>query len=190
MSAENLTNIQQPSEAEAVARTLPKVEARFDPERMSLLLGLEGEHLDPGLSEKLTSHGFEPKEDLHMTAIGFKNGRTLVKALKAMPDAQRQVAMDTISSAAQNTDWNITPNGQFFGLEKQYDGEETPRRSLVEMVDCPQLGEFYGLIGSVVPGLDLEVPLAHITLGTEGNPSGVRIDNVAELQQFGQSIEL
>src|SRR5579872_3309486 len=106
----------QPAYKEAIDKTPPKVEVKFDEKKMTLLLGLEGQVIDSGLSEKLASHGFKPKDELHMTVLGFKDGGKLVKALKAMSETERQTALDTITTAAQNTEWNVTPNGQYMGL--------------------------------------------------------------------------
>lgn len=168
----------------------PNVEVKFDEKNMTLLLGLSKELVDPEVSAKLSEQEFEPKSELHMTAISFRKGNIIKKALKKLDETQRQIAIDAIRDFANNAEWDITPTGEFYAIEKSYDGEEMPRRSLVELVDCPQLAELYDKIRAMAPDLELDAPPAHITLGTQNHPQGIAINSVAELQQFGQPVQL
>ena len=166
------------------------IEVKFDAKKMTLLLGLSGQSVDSSTAQKLNANGFQPKEELHVTVLSFKNGNKVAKALKALPQDERQARIDTINVAAQVTEWSISPTGEMYGIEKQYDGEDEPRRSLVELVDCPQITAFYDTVASVVPAVELEIPPAHVTLGTQGNPQGIALNSQEELSQFGHRVEL
>lgn len=166
------------------------IEVKFDAKKMTLLLGLSGESVDARTAEKLKANDFEPKEELHVTVLSFKNGNKIAKALKALPEAERQGRIDVITAAAQATEWGVSPTGELYGVEKQYDGEDEPRRSVVELVDCPQITGFYDTVISAVPGVELEVPPAHVTLGTQGNPQGIALNTQEELRQLGHRLEL
>jgi hypothetical protein len=165
------------------------IEVKFDAKKMTLLLGLS-ESVDPSTAEKLKANAFDPKEELHVTILGFKNGGKIAKALKALPEDERQARVDAITAAAQDTEWSVSPTGELYGIEKQYDGEDEPRRSVVELVDCPQVTGFYDTVTSAVPGVELEVPPTHVTLGTQGNPQGIGLNSPDELSQLGHRLEL
>lgn len=166
------------------------IEVKFCAKNMTLLLGLANESVNSQTADKLKAKGFLPKEELHVTVLSFKSGNKLAKALKALPVDERQAKIDTISSVANATDWEIRPTGKLYGVEKQYDGEDEPRRSVVELVDCPQIAGFFDTVTAAIPGVELELPPAHVTLGTQGNPQGIALNAQEDLIQFGHRLEL
>lgn len=111
---------EQPLEdRERIDKNPPKsVGVDFNPKAMSMKLDLHDESIDPDLSERLKKIGFEPKDALHLTAISFKNGNKLAKALKKMSETERPAAIDTIRAFAESSEWNIIPTGEFFAIEK------------------------------------------------------------------------
>lgn len=159
------------------------VEVRFDPKRGTLLLSLGGEeNLDPSFTETAVAEGFEPKSELHMTVIGFKQGRLLQKAIKNDPELAEQ-----ITQLANNTEWNIQPTGEKWHLTRQYDGEEVPRESIIEIVSCPEADEFIESLENIT-GLGIEEQPPHVTLATRGNPQGIGVNTADDIINNGIKI--
>ncbi len=157
------------------------VEVRFDAKTGTLLLGLGGkERLDPQFLEDAESNGFCAKDELHMTVIGFKQGKQLMKAIKQYPELA-----DKIATLAGETEWGIQPTGERYNLTKQYEGEDTPRQSIIEMVACPGGESFIGQLNTLT-GLQLEEQPPHVTLATQGNPQGIGINTGQDIIDLGQ----
>ncbi len=160
-----------------------KVEARFNAKRGILLLGIGGrERLDESFVADLESQDYTPKDELHMTVIGFKQGNQLKKVLKYNPELTAQVA-----ALAEKTEWDILPTGEKYLLTKQYEGEVIPRQSIIEMVSCPG-GEGFIRQLNTLTGLQLEEQPPHVTLATRGNPQGIGVNTGQDIADFGQRI--
>ncbi len=159
------------------------VEVHFNAKTGTLLLGLGGkERLDPQFLEDAKSNGFTPKDELHMTVIGFKQGKQLQKAIKQNPELAVKLA-----TLAGETEWGIQPTGERYNLTKQYEGEDIPRQSIIEIVTCPGSEIFIGQLNALT-GMQLEEQPPHVTLATQGNPQGIGINTGQDIIDLGQRI--
>lgn len=150
----------------------------FDAVKNTLLLDLDNNAVDlDKLKELAEKNGFEPKTEFHITVLGFKNGSEVKKALKALPEPERQNAIEQIKSIVDSTDWNFTFEDQRFHLSKEYitqnpknKGEELKekRESYIQMINLPGMEIFYDKLNAIL-GTNLEAPPAHITLYTSGD---------------------
>lgn len=174
-------------ESEAVKSQSEKqgegIEVRFDGKTGTLLLGLGGaERLDQQSQTDTKEQGFTIKDQLHLTVIGFKQGSQLKKAIKENP-----LLEDQITALALNIEWGVEPTGERYMLTKQYENEEAPRQSIIEMVSCPG-GEAFVEQLNTLTGLQLEEQPPHVTLATKGNPQGIGINTAADILAAGQRI--
>ncbi len=163
--------------------TIKPLEVRFDAKTGTLLLGLGGQELiDPDVIEATESEGFKPKDELHLTILGFKQGKLLKAAIKANPELAT-----SIEELAAKADWGIQPTGERYKLKKPYEGEETPRESIIEMLQCPGAEKFLASINELT-GLELQEQPHHVTLLTKGNPQGIGITTAQEIIELGERV--
>ena len=156
---------------------------RFDAKSGTLLLSLGSEEIvDPGVKEAAEAEGFEIKDKLHLTVIGFKQGKLLKAALKANPELATE-----IEELAMTAAWGVKLTGERYKLSKLYDGEDTPRESIIEMLQCSGIEDFFTRINSLT-GLDLHEQPPHVTLFTKGNPKGIGITSAEEIEELGKPI--
>lgn len=163
--------------------TIKPLDVRFDAKTGTLLLGIgDKEMIDPGLLEATEPEGFKPKDELHLTIIGFKQGKLLKAAMKANPELATKI--EELATAAE---WGIKPTGERYKLSKLYEGEEAPRESIIEMLQCPGAENFFASINELT-GLELQEQPPHVTLLTKGNPQGIGITTAQEIIELGERV--
>ena len=150
----------------------------FDEGKNTLLLDLDKNSVDLDATRELAEkNGFEQKGEFHITVLGFKNGGEVKKALKALPEAERQNTILQIKSLVDSTDWSFVFEPQRFHISKEYVSPDPKnkgaelrerRESYIQMVNLPGMKIFYDKLNSIL-GTNLEVPPAHITLYTGGD---------------------
>ena len=170
----------------------------FDEGKNTLLLNLEKDSVDLSALEELAQkNGFEAKGDFHITILGFKNGGEVKKALKTLPEAERQSKLLQIKSLAESTDWKFILEPQRYHISKEYvipdpknKGAELreQRESYIQMVSLPGMRIFYDQLNAIL-GTNLEAPPAHITLYTGGSDKekskmGIGINTQDEFQKL------
>mgnify|MGYP001608645131 FL=1 len=150
----------------------------FDEGKNTLLLDLDKSTVDlDAIKELAEKKGFEQKGEFHITVLGFKNGGEVKKALKALPEPERQNALVQIKSLVDSTDWNFTFDPKRYHISKEYVSPDPKnkgaelrerRESYIQMVDLPGMKIFYDKLNAIL-GTNLEAPPAHITLYTGGD---------------------
>ena len=155
----------------------------FDPKVGTLLLGLGGiENLAPNLLEDISKLGFTPKAELHLTIIGYKQGNMLKRVIIDNPELAEKIAI-----LAQSIDWNIQSTKERYMLTKQYNGEDTQRQSIIEMVICLENEDFINQLNTIT-GLNLEEQPPHVTVATKGNPQGIGINTYQDIVSLGEKL--
>ncbi len=166
----------------AVDETKERATPRFDAKTGTILLDIRDETLiDSDEAAQLAAEGFQPKVELHQTVIGFKQGRQIKKAIKARPELADQIA-----ELAETTEWGAQPTGERYRLRKQYEGEDEPRESIIEMVETPGAGGFIAQLNELT-GLALEEQPPHVTLYTKGNPQGIGVNTAQDIIDLSQT---
>lgn len=123
---------------------------------------------------------FQAKADLHVTVVGFRLARKIKKAIKHTPELKEQ-----LDKLVASTNWSFAPTSSFFQLRKTYGtppitGQpENTRHSIVQMLNMPGLVTFYAKLGTLL-GEKIDVPPAHLTLFTSGDPAGIGVASVSE----------
>lgn len=145
----------------------------------------------PEVIAYLQVNGYQPKQDSHITVIGFQNGRKL----KNLTPAQLQ----EIATMVSTTRFGYSELPEGYAITKEYPPdpqkpgtEKEVRESVIQMVRVPNVTQFLQTVQERF-GIQLEEPPLHITLATKGsNPkthmTGVGISTRAELQALGRSI--
>lgn len=120
--------------------------------------------------------GFEKKDEFHLTILGFKNGRAILKALKTLPDEERHARLAEVRELVQNTEWRLGSGGTLYHISKEYrqpdpkapGGEIVEQReAYVQLLDLQGIDHFYAELNRLL-GLDLKSPPTHLTLYTKG----------------------
>ena len=150
----------------------------FDEGKNTLLLNIDKSTIElSGIQEMAEKNGFDQKGEFHITVLGFKNGGEVKKALKALPEAERQNALSQIKSLVDSTDWSFALEPKRYHISKEYvtpdpknKGAELKERreSYIQMVYLPGMKIFYEKLNSIL-GTNLEAPPAHTTLYTGGD---------------------
>lgn len=165
------------------SEAIKPLDVRFDAKTGTLLLGLGGEEIiDPDVMGAAESEGFKPKDEFHLTVIGFKQGKLLKAAIKANPELAASV-----EKLATEIEWGIQPTGERYKLSKLYEGEDAPRESIIEMLQCPGAENFFASINELT-GLELQEQPPHVTLLTKGNPQGIGITTAEEIKELGERV--
>lgn len=169
----------------------PHFEVNPETGRNSLLLPLSDTKIvDPRILEELSAKGFRAKTEFHVTAFDDKPGTKVALIIHGLDEARQAEIFDFIQKTAEQDQWEISPRDEFYLMEKQYEGEEVPRRSVIQMVDSPELDVFYAALNGFLPqGSEIEAPPAHITLATQGSPRGIGISKAVDIQQYGHRLE-
>lgn len=114
------------------------------------------------------------KSEIHLTIIGSSTAKAILSFLeKSAPDARENI-LSKIQDLAQHTNWKLNFKPEFYYIKKEYNdtdldnpGKIIPeiRESIIQMANVENLEEFYVQLEKII-GLELEVPLPHITLFT------------------------
>lgn len=166
-------------------------------EKFTLTLGVSQTDVDlEELKDKAQAEGFEPKEDFHITLIGFKPGKTILEALEKMPNHERIFKGNQIQKLIDNTDWSFEMLPKKYHLKKEYQfknydtGEVIPktRESYVQMIELKSIADFYEQLNKILR-TNLEIQLPHLTLYTKGtdpekSKMGIGINSEKELNEL------
>ncbi len=150
----------------------------FEDGKNTLLIGIDKGAVDlSGIQEMADKNGFTQKGEFHITVLGFKNGREVKKALNALPESERQSALEQIKALVEETDFSFVLEPQRYHIEKEYISPDPKnkgaelrerRESYIQMVSLPGMKIFYDKLNAIL-GTDLEAPPAHMTLYTGGD---------------------
>lgn len=154
----------------------------FNPETYTLLLEVNGDLpvFDTGdLELEAKRRGFEKKKELHITVLGFRNGKKVKEALEKIPD--KEGVIEEIVSMAEEMDWAFEP------LPEKYFISNNSRESIIQMVKLENMGHFFDRLNEML-GTNIETPPAHITLYTKGTDEksymGIGIDSWTEFKNL------
>lgn len=157
--------------------------AHLDTKTGTILVDLvDPTSLSQDILDQAVAEGFTPKNKKHLTILGFKQGKMLANYIKQNPEIA-----EAIIKLLDSTNIDIQPTGEGMRLSKQFQGEESPRESIIEMVSCEQIPEIINQINQLT-GLALVEQPPHITIATKGNPQGIGINSQAELEEIATSL--
>lgn len=170
----------------------------FETKYFTLILSINKDSLDlSSIREKAEEDGYDEKDELHITIIGFKNGTEVKKILKNLSPGDKQLKLTEIQTLIENTDWSFIRKDKAYHISKEY---KTPdpnntgadllevRESYIQIVDLPSIENFYKDLNGIL-GSSIKAPLAHITLFTKGTDrekarKGIGINSEVELAQL------
>ncbi|MEX2006738.1 MAG: hypothetical protein WD877_00980 [Candidatus Saccharimonadales bacterium] len=155
----------------------------FFEERGALLVNVGGHELIDSLIEKpeveeLLAHGFNRKEELHITVLGYENGKRIIDATKHYPDSERQALLYQFGSMANSLRWSWQPTGEIHVLHRR----ERGGLKVFSMVECSDAEFFYQYVEITLPGTYLRRQPLHVTLlkkAFEKNRTNARVGGLA-----------
>ncbi len=151
----------------------------WNPKNGTLLLDVDPALIDVHrIEDRAKKEHVDRKQEFHITLIGFKAGKEMIKALrKNTPEQQALMQQEIVALVADlNQGWKL--GKEVMRITKEYPPdpsrpEELPERrtSYIQIADVPKISEFYVQVNAML-GLHLAAPPTHITLMTGStNPS-------------------
>ncbi len=122
------------------------------------------------LRAKAEQEGLVEKSEFHITVVGRETGEIIIHKLDILTPEERAKKIDEIARLASDFAWHFSLQTKHYFISKKYPGTtsqnaEEERKSYIQLVDLPDLNEFYKKLNLLL-GLDLEIPVPHITLFT------------------------
>lgn len=176
------------TESKFLATPLIKIDQETG--RIALLLTINSPNLNDQTIDAMSRAGFMLKSEFHVTILDLKPGSIAANTFNNLDEQGQSMVMNEVEKAASNL-WEVNPKDELYIVEKQYTDESLPRRSILQLVDCPGLDSFYETLNSISGGKGaFEAPPAHITLATKANPRGIGIRSKQELELLGTPLAL
>src|SRR3989338_3391950 len=156
----------------------------FDENKYTLLLGVNKNTIDwNALSTMAQKNGFDQKDEIHITIIGFAAGGEIRKVLER-PGVERDNTLRDLHSLIDKTDWRFKLEPKRYHIQKEYiirdrrgnaaDSVEH-RESYIQMVSVQALEDFFAELNRPL-GINFIPPPTHVTLYTHGdNPERARM---------------
>lgn len=121
--------------------------------------------------------GFQPKDEFHITVLGYKAGKIITEQLNANRDLLEPRYIAAVSEFICSThdyleDFEIPVDCEMRIIEKKYDYEY--RKSLVYILDPAEHQlRFYHKMEALFPGIKQHLPIPHVTIGVDGDHPGI-----------------
>ncbi|TSC82308.1 MAG: Uncharacterized protein G01um101420_472 [Parcubacteria group bacterium Gr01-1014_20] len=148
---------------------------RFNLESGTLLLDLDKNKTDPekvrGFAEE---RGLLEKDEAHVTVIGSDTAEQIMARLGDLPRGEKEEILAKIRAVVESIDWQFVFKPEYYYIKKEYDDPDPTdsskiihevRESVIQLAETGNLAEFYAKLKEVT-GLELEVPMPHVTLFT------------------------
>lgn len=184
------------------AKLLSPESKSFDTRNNTLLLRVSKDSVDlSDIRKTADQNGFDEKNELHITVLGFKNGGEIKKILSKLPAEEQQKKIAEIQVLIESTDWSFAPEKSKYHISKEYKTQDPKnkgveisemRESYIQKVHMQAMKGFYGKLNNIL-GSNLESPPPHITLFTSGSDRekakvGIGINSEAELAQLNPEL--
>ena len=167
--------------------------------KFTLLLGLNPETDIPNsITAKAEELGLIRKDEEHITVLSNAVAKKLRDFFAPLSELERLAASDAFSAMVNKLAWNYNPQKEYYLVSKKFPGAsgrpQEERKAIIELVDLPDLEPFYVELTQKF-GLELELPIPHVTLFTggdleEGKKAGIGIYSVKEFESMDpQKIE-
>ena len=141
----------------------------------TLMLAIAQPEVDELLSEISRTRNLQIKDNFHISVINNIVANIINKKLQEIPEEEKTAVLLKIRKLAETVDWSYTLKNEYYHISKDYpessDHEEIENReAVIQIINIPGMEVFYSELGQLL-GLDLVVPIAHITLFTKSNIS-------------------
>lgn len=149
----------------------------FDENKYTLLLGVNKDAIDwNAVSAVAQNNGFDQKDELHITIIGFTAGGEIRKVLERLREGRGGI-LEHLRSLINSTDWRFCFEPERYHIQKEYvirnrqgntaDSVEH-RESYIQLISIPTIEDFFAELNRML-GTDFLPPPTHITLYTRGD---------------------
>lgn len=138
---------------------------RIDDVNKTLLLDIKSGIEKGGIED------FDPKEEYHLTVIGFPIGKKIKEA--------SQEVQDKVKELIDNTNFTISLKPEKYKIKKTYKTGE--RESIIQLASVPEINNFYKKLSEIL-GEELPEPFPHITLATKGDKMGIGVTSKADFE--------
>lgn len=157
--------------------SLKILRVRFDAADGTLLLDLgDSAVISKRYINKIRKLGFDLKPELHVTILGFRQGRLLVELIQQDTSFARQ-----IMELADKVKWSVYPSGLRYILQKEKDN--ILKQSIVEIVHLKGGADFITGLNTLT-GASFYEQVPHVTLATKGDPGGIGIYSQEDLSLY------
>lgn len=136
---------------------------QFHPESFTLVLDLENVFIPESLHIAVSGYNLLPKNEFHVTIIGSKIAKKIIKYSERLNAHSKKVFMQIFQKLIRKYDFQVLLGDEIFYIEKSYD--DWHRFSVIQLASVEKLSDFYNDLGMLI-WQDLEIPFPHITLFT------------------------
>ncbi len=168
----------------------------FNTEKCTVLLDVDARLIyTDTLKVFAEQNGYSPKNEFHVTIIGYGQGKRIIEAFAPLSEAERSSRYDDIARLIKRTDWTIDSKQQLWHARKEYDYNDhvtnervhETRETILQPLTL-RLDEFYKSLSGIV-GTEITSQFPHITLYTKGTDPvrsrvGIGINSEQEFQSL------
>ena len=148
----------------------------FNDKDHTLLVNLPGDVMGRH-AHNARSMGFHPKEEFHITILGYKAGKIIREQLNDHCEILETRYIDAVNefmcSVHDYLDtFYISEDCEMRIIEKKYDDEY--RKSLIYVLDPDQSHlRFHYKMEALFHGIETHLPIPHVTIGVDGEHPGI-----------------
>jgi hypothetical protein len=147
----------------------------------TLVWHIQAPSIAPAIKRRALAEEFEPKNEYHITLIGYATSTSLKDA-----DALRQ-AVVALTPPDKACDYKLDDKLYLIDRPKDLNGVSVPRQSLVALAKSQWVSGFIDQLGERL-GQPLPQPFPHITLYTKGDAAlpwrGIGIDSQVDFDKY------
>lgn len=146
----------------------------FNQNRCEVLINVSSDKTGVHLVEVFAvEHNLLPKNEFHVTLVGGKTSLKIVEILGKLSEEEREEKIKQITDLAENVDRQIIFMNKFYYLNRQYNDPDPNdpaktipevRETIIQLVDVPQLREFYDKLKDLLGLTEPIESLPHVTI--------------------------
>ena len=126
--------------------------------------------------------GFTEKDEVHLTVLGFPQGKELTKIFEENPEKKAE-----LENLIATADFSYTPTDKVYKIERDREawvdwkepskGKETlHEEAVIQLVEAPGVERFIKAVNKLLD-TNFPVPFPHISLGVKGTKFGIGLAN-------------
>ena len=142
---------------------------QFHPESFTLVLDVENVFIPEDLKFAALEYNLLQKTDVHITIIGSKIARQILKYMERLNESWTKVFLEMFHEIIHKYKFNITLlDKEFYYIEKWYDWEH--RFAIIQIAQVENLDNLYKILGMLI-WEHIQAPFPHVTFFTNStNP--------------------
>lgn len=121
--------------------------------------------------------GLDPKNEFHITVIGYKQGKVILEKLKEKSQSERDSVQREIIKILKGIEWHIILENKYFLIRKNYADHEQ-RQTIIQLATIAELEGFYHDLNALLQ-TDLLPQFPHLTTFSNSTNMNNRLEGIA-----------